>query len=92
MTTQFSREVVIINKLGLHARAASKLAQLSQKFTATVTIELADNTADANSIMGLMLLAGAQGKTVKVIACGEDAERALTEICQLFSDKFNETE
>ena len=92
MTTQFSREVLIINKLGLHARAASKLAQLSQKFAAKVTIELADNNADANSIMGLMLLAGAQGKTVKVIASGEDAEKALIEICQLFSDKFNEDE
>ena len=92
MTVQLSREVLIINKLGLHARAASKLAQLSQKFTAKVTIELADNSADANSIMGLMLLAGAQGKTVKVVASGEDAERALAEICQLFSDKFNETE
>lgn len=91
-TQQFSHEVLITNKLGLHARAASKLAQLSQKFTATVTIELAENSADANSIMGLMLLAGAQGKTVKVIASGKDAEQALAEICQLFSDKFNETE
>ncbi len=42
--------------------------------------------------MGLMLLAGAQGKTVKVIATGEDAEIALEEVCQLFSDKFNEDE
>jgi len=87
-----SRQVLIINKLGLHARAASKLAQLSQKFSAKVTIELDENRADANSIMGLMLLAGAQGKTVKVIAAGEDAEQALDEICQLFSNKFNEAE
>ena len=92
MSASISRQVLIINKLGLHARAASKLAQLSQKFTAKVTIELDENRADANSIMGLMLLAGAQGKTVKVIASGEDAEKALAEICQLFSDKFNETE
>lgn len=92
MNKQLSREVLIINKLGLHARAATKLAQLSQKFTATVCIELGENRADANSIMGLMLLAGAQGKTVTVIATGEDAEIALTEICQLFSNKFNETE
>ena len=59
MSTQASRYVLIINKLGLHARAASKLAQLSQKFTAKVTIELDENHADANSIMGIMLLAGA---------------------------------
>ncbi|ARD43998.1 HPr family phosphocarrier protein [Colwellia sp. PAMC 21821] len=92
MSTQASRKVLIINKLGLHARAASKLAQLSQKFTAKVTIELDENRADANSIMGLMLLAGAQGKTVKVIASGEDAELALEEICQLFSNRFDEAE
>ena len=92
MNKQYSREVLIINKLGLHARAATKLAQLSQKFTATIYIELDENRADANSIMGLMLLAGAQGKTVTVIATGEDAEIALTEVCQLFSNKFNETE
>ena len=92
MNIQASRNVLIINKLGLHARAATKLAQLSQKFTAKVTIELDENRADANSIMGLMLLAGAQGKTVKVIASGEDAELALEEICQLFSNRFDEAE
>jgi phosphotransferase system HPr (HPr) family protein len=92
MNTQVSRQVLIINKLGLHARAASKLAQLSQKFTAKVTIELNENSADANSIMGLMLLAGAQGKTVNVIASGKDAKIELEEICQLFSNKFHETE
>ncbi|ASP47460.1 HPr family phosphocarrier protein [Cognaticolwellia beringensis] len=92
MSAQASRKVLIINKLGLHARAASKLAQLSQKFTAKVTIELDENRADANSIMGLMLLAGAQGKTVKVIASGVDAEIALEEICQLFSNRFDEAE
>ena len=92
MSKQVSRQVRITNKLGLHARAASKLAQLCQKFSAKVTITLADNSADANSIMGLMLLAGAQGKTVKVVACGEDAEVALLEVCQLFSNKFDEAE
>jgi phosphotransferase system HPr (HPr) family protein len=92
MSKPLSREVLIINKLGLHARAASKLAQLSQKFTAKVTIELDKNRADANSIMGLMLLAGAQGKTIKVLASGKEAEKALEEICQLFGDKFNEAE
>tara|TARA_R110000787_G_scaffold217919_1_gene326643 strand:+ start:1116 stop:1394 length:279 start_codon:yes stop_codon:yes gene_type:complete len=92
MSKQVCRQVLIINKLGLHARAATKLAQLSQKFTAKISIELAGNRADAHSIMGLMLLAGAQGKTVNVIATGVDAEIALAEICQLFSNKFHETE
>lgn len=87
-----NRQVKIINKLGLHARAATKLAQLSQQFDASITVELEGNSADTNSIMGLMLLAGAQGKVVNVITSGTDAELALNEICQLFSDKFDEDE
>lgn len=87
-----NRQVKIINKLGLHARAATKLAQLSQQFDASITLELEGNSANANSIMGLMLLAGAQGKVVNVIASGTDAEQALDEICQLFSDRFDEDE
>ncbi|MFD2165011.1 HPr family phosphocarrier protein [Thalassotalea euphylliae] len=87
-----SKEVTIINKLGLHARAATKLAQLSQQFSATVTVELGGNSADANSIMALMLLAGGQGKTVKVVADGDDAAEALESICQLINQRFDEAE
>lgn len=89
---EYSKSVLITNKLGLHARAATKLAQLSQKFSAQVTIELNDKQADATSIMGLMLLAGSQGKTITVHTKGEDAELALENVCQLFSDKFDEGE
>lgn len=88
----FTKTLVITNKLGLHARAATKLAQLCQNFNATVTIILDDNSADASSIMGLMLLAGSQGKTVKIVTEGEDAEQVLQSVCQLFSDKFHEDE
>jgi phosphocarrier protein NPr len=87
-----SRQVTICNKLGLHARAATKLAQLSQKFSATITLQLAEKEADASSIMALMLLAGGQGKVVNISAQGVDAELALVEICQLISDKFDEEE
>jgi phosphocarrier protein NPr len=87
-----SQQVTICNKLGLHARAATKLAQLSQKFSARITLELAGKKADAASIMALMLLAGGQGKVVNITAQGEDAQLALTEICQLISDKFDEAE
>lgn len=86
----FSQTLIITNKLGLHARAATKLAQLCQAFDAKVTIELDDNKADASSVMALMLLAGSQGKEVKVSTEGKDAEQALTQICQLFTDKFDE--
>jgi phosphocarrier protein NPr len=87
-----SQQVTICNKLGLHARAATKLAQLSQTFVAKITLELSGKQADASSIMALMLLAGGQGKTVNITAQGEDAEQALVEICKLISDKFDESE
>jgi len=90
--TEFKKSLTISNKLGLHARAATKLAQLSQKFNAKVTICLSGKKADASSIMGLMLLAGGFGKTVEIITQGVDAQQALIEVCQLFSDKFNEDE
>jgi phosphocarrier protein NPr len=90
--SNFQKTVIICNKLGLHARAATKLAQLSQKFNAEITLELDDKQASANSIMALMLLAGGQGKSVKISAKGEDAELALADICQLISDKFDEEE
>jgi len=83
---------VITNKLGLHARAATKLAQLSQKFEAKIMIELEEKQVDASSIMGLMLLAASQGKTVEILTEGIDAEQALTNVCQLFSNKFDENE
>lgn len=90
--TTCEKTLIITNKLGLHARAATKLAQLCQKFDASVTVSLNDNSADASSIMGLMLLAGSQGKEVTVITKGADAEEAIESICQLFSDKFDEAE
>ena len=86
------KTLVITNKLGLHARAATKLAQLCNKFNASVTVSLDGNSADASSIMGLMLLAGSQGKTVTVVTEGDDAEETIESVCQLFSDKFDENE
>lgn len=87
-----SKELTIINKLGLHARAASKLAILCQQFSAQITLSLENKEADASSIMAIMLLAGAQGKKVKVTAQGADAIDALHAITQLICDKFDEEE
>ena len=66
--------VLIENKLGLHARAATKLAKLSQNYQAKITLTLDQKSATADSIMGLMLLTGSQGKEVKIIAEGAEAE------------------
>lgn len=90
--TTVTKTLIITNKLGLHARAATKLAQLCQKLDAKVTVSLADKQADASSIMALMLLAGSQGKEVTVMAEGRDKEVALEAVCQLFTDKFEEVE
>lgn len=86
------KTLIITNKLGLHARAATKLAQLCQKFDAKVTVNLEGKEADASSVMALMLLAGSQGKEVTVRSEGKDAEKSLSSICQLFTDKFDENE
>ena len=90
--TIVSKKLTIVNKLGLHARAASKLAQLCQQFSAKITLTLEEKEADAASIMAIMLLAGGQGKVVKVTAKGPDAADALQAISQLISDRFDEEE
>lgn len=90
--TRKEQTLIITNKLGLHARAATKLAQLCHQFEAKVTVVLEGKEADASSVMALMLLAGSQGKEVTVISEGKDAEQSLHSICRLFSDKFDEAE
>lgn len=86
------KQVTIVNKLGLHARAATKLAQLSNQFDAKITISLEGNEADASSIMGVMLLAGGQGKVVTLVADGDDAADAIESISTLINEKFDEAE
>lgn len=88
--SEHHRVMTIRNKLGLHARAATKLAKLSNQFKATVTIEQGTQKVDASSVMGLMLLASQQGKDINVTANGEDAAAALNAIEQLIQDKFDE--
>ncbi|RTE86356.1 MULTISPECIES: HPr family phosphocarrier protein [Gammaproteobacteria] len=87
---KLDRVMTIRNKLGLHARAATKLAKLSNQFEATVTIEQNGQKVDASSVMGLMLLASQQGKDINVTAEGNDAEAALDAIEQLIQDRFDE--
>lgn len=86
------KTVRIENKLGLHARAATKLAKLCQNYQASISLEIEGKQASADSIMGLMLLTGSQGKQVNIIADGDDANPAMIAICELFSNKFDEGE
>ncbi|WP_194756236.1 HPr family phosphocarrier protein [Aliidiomarina indica] len=89
---QHSRQLLIQNKLGLHARAATKLARLANEFDARICIRQGEREVDASSVMGLMLLASQQGKTIEVSAEGEDAEAALDAIEKLIQDRFDEEE
>ena len=86
------REVEIVNKLGLHARASAKLTQLAAKFQSDVQISRNGRKVNAKSIMGVMMLAAGKGSTVKLEAEGADAEAALAALTKLIADRFGEGE
>ncbi|WP_105167240.1 HPr family phosphocarrier protein [Pseudoalteromonas sp. T1lg23B] len=83
---------LIQNKCGLHARAASVLAQLAVKFDAKITLYQDDKSADGHSVLALLLLESSQGKEVKVVCDGPDAQGALQAIGELIAQKFHEQE
>ena len=87
-----SIDIVVSNKLGLHARAAAKLTQLAGRFRSAIHISRGAQRVNAKSIMGVMMLAAGMGTTVQVDAEGEDAEAALDAIQALFDGKFGESE
>lgn len=84
------KELQIVNKLGLHARAASHLVKTASDFSCRISVEKSGATANAKSIMGLMLLAAAKGHTVTVTADGPDEEAALAAIEELIRKRFHE--
>lgn len=85
-----SIDIVISNKLGLHARAAAKLTQLAGKFRSEIFITRDTQRVNAKSIMGVMMLAAGMGVTVRVDATGDDSKQALEQIDALFQNKFGE--
>lgn len=88
-----SINIVITNKLGLHARAAAKLTQLASRYPDTqVFIARGTQRVNAKSIMGVMMLAAGLGVTVTVDAEGPQADEALKSVQALFEDKFGEAE
>ena len=86
------RELTIVNKLGLHARAAAKLVSMASGFASEITIRRGEQEVNAKSIMGVMMLAAAKGAKIEVHAKGDDAEDAVTHIANLVSDRFGEPE
>ena len=86
------KEIEIINKLGLHARASAKLTQTASNFKSEVFIARNGRRVNAKSIMGVMMLAAARGSTVNIEIEGEDEERAMVALTALINDKFGEGE
>jgi phosphocarrier protein len=87
-----ARDLHIVNKKGLHARAAAKFVQCVARFDALVTVSKDQSTVDGESIMGLMMLAAGPGSTVRVTAAGNQAEAALAAVAELIAAKFGEEE
>jgi phosphocarrier protein HPr len=81
----------IVNQLGLHARAATKLVQLASKYPCDVQIAREDQSANAKSVMGVLLLCGSKGTVVDVHAKGERAEECVTAIGDLIANRFGES-
>jgi phosphocarrier protein HPr len=87
-----SKSVEIINKLGLHARAAAKLTQIAGGFQSEIWLSRSGRRVNAKSIMGVMMLAAGQGTSVLVEAKGDDADNAIAAIAKLVADRFGESE
>ena len=80
----------VVNRLGLHARAATKLVQLASKFPCDVEVTREDQSANGKSVMGVLLLCGSKGTVIEVRAKGERAEECVQAIGALIADKFGE--
>jgi phosphocarrier protein HPr len=84
------QEIVVSNKLGLHARASAKLVQLVQGFKSTVWLVSRGREVNAQSIMGVMMLAAGIGTPLIIRADGADEQAAVTAVADLFARKFDE--
>lgn len=87
-----TREIPIINKRGLHARASAKFVKMVEQFDAEVLVTRGGETVGGTSIMGLMMLSAGPGTTIVVSATGAQAEAAVAALAELVGNKFNEDE
>lgn len=85
-----SAAVEIVNERGLHARASAKFVKLAGAFQSAIQVTREDQTVDALSIMGLMMLAAGPGSTIEISAEGEDAPQAVEALRQLVASRFEE--
>src|SRR5919107_1201937 len=87
-----ARDLAIINRKGLHARASAKFVQTVERYESDVTVTRCGETVGGRSIMGLLTLGAAQGTTITVTAAGADAEACLKGIADLLANRFGEDE
>lgn len=87
-----STQVDIINKLGLHARAAAKLVKLASSFSSSIELERDGRKVNAKSIMGVMMLAASQGTQLQLHVEGDDEQAATDAIGELIANRFDEEE
>jgi len=85
-----NKEVEIINKLGLHARAAAKFVNLASGFESEINISRNGRTVNGKSIMGVMMLAAGRGSTIELSVSGNDELEALQQLEQLIQNRFDE--
>ncbi|MBI3768879.1 MAG: HPr family phosphocarrier protein [Deltaproteobacteria bacterium] len=83
-------EVAIVNRLGLHARAAARFVETANRFAADVTVANGEESVSGKSILGLMMLAAAEGTTLVLLAAGADAEQAIDALGELITQRFHE--
>jgi phosphocarrier protein NPr/phosphocarrier protein len=86
------KELTIINKLGLHARAAAKMVSVASRYRCTIQVHHKNALIDAKNIMGLLMLGAAQGTTLRVRVDGDDECPAMDELSELFARRFDEQE
>jgi phosphocarrier protein len=86
------KDLLIENKLGLHARAAAQIVKTSSAFGSKITLLKDGLEVDGKSIMGIMMLAAAKGATVRLVVQGDDEDTAVAGLERLFKDKFGEKE
>ena len=86
------KEIKILNKLGMHARASAKFTQLAGRYRSDVWLTRNDRKVNAKSIMGVMMLAANQGATLVIETTGEDEIEAMQALVQLIEDRFGESE
>ena len=87
-----SKKITIINKLGLHARAAAKLVQTAAGYESDIFLIHNGRRVSGKSIMGIMMLAASKGTTIDVVTSGRDEEQAMADVEALIADRFGEAE